>query len=68
MNPKPLQSTKEIDIRDDVRDRTRVLHVLWFECLLALLRRPNKLDFFLALSTLRLLPLVELRFTEGGWC
>lgn len=23
INPKPLQSTKEIDIRDDVRDRTR---------------------------------------------
>ena len=42
--------------------------MLWFECLLVLLRRPRKLDFFLALSTLRLLPLVELRFIEGGWC
>jgi len=45
-----------------------MFYVLWLECLLALLallRIPNKLGFFFVLSTLRLLPLVELLLIEG---
>lgn len=63
-----VQIMKEIDVRDKVRRvvnlRERRLHVLWFERLLTLLRIPNKLDFFLALSVLRLLPPEELRLIE----
>ena len=46
---------------------SRPLQVLWFDSLLALLRIPNNPDFFLVLSTLRLLPPLELRLIEGEW-
>lgn len=42
--------------------------MLWSEVLLALLRIPNIWVFFLVLSTLRVLPLVELRLIEGEEC